>query len=147
MREPKETPPHVGHSSDRNFSGPKSKAALTAAAQTQTKPPQQTPTTTPYQYDPSQPRTYTTVGYGATGATTATTTKEKNNTVAKTMAAFQKNQPKLYTGPPRNMQNEQVVSTTSEAMDNRGTITRTITKTITDPRTGQTRTETTEIIV
>ena len=143
MREPKQTPPHVGHSSDRHFSGPKSQAALTAAAQTQTKLPHPpTSTTTPYQYDPSQPHTYTTVGYGATG-----TTKKKNNTVASTMAAFQKNQPKLYTGPPRNMQKEQVVITTSEAMDNRGTITRTTTKTITDPRTGQTRTETTEIIV
>ena len=146
MREPKPTPPHIGHSSDRHFSGPKSQAALTAAALTQTPAPPHPPTpttTTPYRYDPSQPNTYTTVGYGTTG----TTKKKQNNTVAQTMAAFQQNPPKRYTGPPRNMQQEHSVSTTREAMDNRGIITRTTTKTITDPRTGQTRTETTEIIV
>lgn len=115
--------PNYGHSSDVSF--PK----LPMAA----KLPTHVPVKARPKPDPNKPM-YDTVGYGAKGV-------KADGNISSTIAAFQKGF-KPITGKPRNMKKEKVVSSQSETMDNKGNITRTITKKITDPNTGKTRTET-----
>ncbi len=115
--------PNYGHSSDASF------PRLPTAAKLPTHKPEK-PRPKP---DPNK-KMYDTVGYGATGM-------KPSSNMASTIAAFQGGF-KPLAGKPRGMKKEKVVSSQSETMDNKGNITRTITKKITDPNTGKTRTET-----
>jgi len=117
--------PNHGHSSDASF------PRLPSAAKIPTHKPQNPRPPT----DPKKPM-YETAGYGTSG-------RKKDANISSTIAAFQAGF-KPITGKPRQMKKENVVSSSSESMDARGNITRTITKKITDPN-GKTRTET-EII-
>ena len=115
--------PNYGHSSDANYGGRPTLPKLPTHVPEKPRPPP----------DPKKPM-YDTVGYGAKGV-------KADDNISGTIAAFQKGF-KPITGKPRAMKKEKVVSSQSETMDNRGNITRTITKKITDPNTGKTRTET-----
>jgi len=115
--------PNYGHSSDADYGG----------RPTAPKPVKHVPEKPRPKPDPKKPM-YNTVGYGAKGV-------KADGNISSTIAAFQKGF-KPITGKPRNMKKEKVVSSQSETMDNKGNITRTITKKITDPNTGKTRTET-----
>jgi len=114
--------PNVGNSSDVNF--PRAPTAAKISKHIPEKPV--------VPDDPNK-QMYETVGYGTSG-------KKPNANISSTIAAFQAGfKPK--TGKPRQMKKARVVSSSSETMDARGNITRTITKKITEPD-GKTRTET-----
>jgi len=115
--------PNVGHSSDVSFPRPPSAAKI----------PKHAPKNPVVPTDPNKPM-YETGGYGTQDR------KQPDANISSTIAAFQKGF-KPITGKPRQMKKEKVSSSSSETMDKRGNITRTITKKITDPN-GKTRTET-----
>jgi len=117
--------PNLGHSSDVNFPRPP------AASNLQTHVPKE-----PRKADDPNKRMYETSGYGASG-------RKAGTNISSTIAAFQGGF-KPLTGKPRQMKKESVTSSSSETMDSRGNITRTITKKIIQPG-GKIRTET-EII-
>lgn len=119
--------PNVGHSSDPNY--PRPESSTTPAYNVPPAVSKKSPTPPA----PEQPK-YKTVGYGATG-------KKPVSSVSGTIAAFQAGAPAPKTGNPRQMKEPKVVTSTSESMDARGNITRTITRQITEPD-GKTRTET-----
>jgi len=117
--------PKVGHSSDKSFPRPPSAANI----------PTHVPKNPVDPRDPDKPM-YETAGYGTKG-------RKPNANISSTIAAFQSGfKPK--TGNPRQMKKPNVESSSSESMDARGNITRTIIRKITEPN-GKTRTET-EII-
>jgi len=117
--------PNLGHSSDANFPRPPTAAKLPTHVPKEPRKPD----------DPNKPM-YETAGYGASD-------RKSGTSISSTIAAFQGGfKPK--TGKPRQMKKESVTSSSSETMDSRGNITRTITKKITQPD-GKIRTET-EII-
>eukprot|EP00536_Pseudo-nitzschia_multiseries_P002099 jgi/Psemu1/283481/fgenesh1_pg.28_\ len=118
----------VGHSSDACYPRPPSAAAIPKHAV----PPKKR--SGDYKYDPSSLANYNTVGYGAAGRPATTG-------ITGTISAFQANPAKPLTGDPRQTKQPRVQTSTSESMDNHGNITRTITKTITEPN-GKVRTET-----
>jgi len=117
--------PNLGHSSDANFPRPPTAAKLQTHVPKEPRKPD----------DPNKPM-YKTAGYGASG-------RKPGTNISSTIAAFQGGF-KPLTGKPRQMKKQSVTSSSSETMDSRGNITRTITKKITDPD-GKIRTET-EII-
>ena len=127
--------PNVGHSSDLNFPRPESSSTPTAHV-----PPTAESKNSPTPPVPEPPK-YKTVGYGTTGGKKPTETSSSSSSVSGTIAAFQASAPKPKTGNPRQMKEPKVVTSTSESMDARGNITRTITRQITEPD-GKTRTET-----
>ena len=117
--------PNLGHSSDACFPRPPTAAKLPTHVPKEPRKPD----------DPKKPM-YETVGYGAS-------CRKPASNISNTIAAFQGGfKPK--TGKPRQMKKQSVTSSSSDTMDSRGNITRTITKKITEPD-GKIRTET-EII-
>ena len=114
--------PNLGHSSDACFPRPPTAAEL----------PKHVPDGPVTKPKPINER-YENTGYGAKD-------RNKSSDISSTIAAFQGGF-KPLTGKPRPMRKEKVSSSTSETMDNKGNITRTITKTITDAN-GKKRTET-----
>jgi len=124
--------PSVGHSSDACYPRPPSAAAIPTHVPTNKRPDR-----------PALPQ-YNTVGYGTAGRSTNNNNNNNNNNntgISSTIAAFQAGAAKPKTGDPRQMKQPKVSSSTSETMDPRGNITRTITRTITEPN-GNVRTET-----
>jgi hypothetical protein len=115
--------PNLGHSSDAIFPRPPSAAKIS----------KHVPKNPVVPTDPNKPM-YESAGYGTQGR------KQPDVNISSTIAAFQKGF-KPITGKPRQMKKEKVSSSSSETMDNRGNITRTITRKITEPN-GKTRTET-----
>lgn len=114
--------PNLGHSSDTNF----------PRAPTAAKLPMHVPKELRKRDDPNKPL-YETAGYGASGI-------KPTGNISSTISAFQGTfKPK--SGTPRRMKKESVSSSSSETMDSRGNITRTITKKITEP-SGKIRIET-----
>ena len=114
--------PNLGHSSDANFPRPPTAAKLPKHEPKEPRKPE----------DPNKPM-YETAGYGASG-------RKPISNISTTIAAFQGSfKPK--SGIPRQMKKEIISSSSSETMDSRGNITKTITKKITDP-SGKIRVET-----
>mmetsp|Transcript_4572 Transcript_4572/g.11779 ORF Transcript_4572/g.11779 Transcript_4572/m.11779 type:complete len:262 (+) Transcript_4572:121-906(+) len=114
--------PNLGHSSDANFPRPPTAAKLPTHVPKEPRKPD----------DPNKSM-YETIGYG-------TSDRKTGSNISSTIAAFQGGL-KLKTGTPRQMKKQSVTSSSSETIDSRGNIIRTITKKITDPD-GKIRTET-----
>lgn len=114
--------PNYGHSSDVNFPRPPTAAEI----------PKHAPKNPVKPRDPKKPM-YESAGYG-------TQSRKPTGGLSSTIAAFQGGF-KPVTGKPRQMKKQVVSSSSSETMDARGNITRTITKTIIEPN-GKKRTET-----
>uniref|UniRef100_A0A7S4AR73 Uncharacterized protein n=1 Tax=Pseudo-nitzschia australis TaxID=44445 RepID=A0A7S4AR73_9STRA len=117
--------PNVGHSSDLNYPRPMSAAKIPAAKTSPATGSKKAPSTGP---------PYNTVGYGTAG-------RKAGTGISGTIAAFSAGASKPKTGGPRNTKQPRVETSTSESMDVRGNITRTITRKITEPN-GNVKTET-----
>jgi len=113
--------PDVGHSSDACY--PRPAFAPKIPTHKASEPPKK---------EPNKPK-YNTVGYG--------TGKKSGTSISDTIAAFQTTAIGPKVGGPRKMAQPKVESSTSESMDARGNITRTITRKITE-LDGKMRTET-----
>ena len=114
--------PNVGHSSDPDYMATKKIPKNIAS------------TGSKKASDGPEPPKYNTVGYGTAG-------RKAGTGISSTIAAFQPGVFKPKTGDPRKMKQPKIETSTSESMDVRGNITRTITRKITDPN-GKVRTET-----
>ena len=117
--------PNVGHSSDLNYPRPMSAAKIPTAKTSPTAGSKKAPSAGP---------PYNTVGYGTAG-------RKAGTGISGTIAAFGAGASKPKTGDPREMKQPKVETSTSESMDVRGNITRTITRRITEPN-GKVKTET-----